>query len=136
MEKEESNMLIAKFMGATPCELKCKGKCGSYLIPQFERHFTSVDMKYHTSYDWLMPVVESIQHKWEINICRVMDFEILSTGYNGYKTNVRIYVMLLKNGNSYHTIKTTAIKRIDAIYTAVIAFIEWYNEQLLTLNQP
>ena len=55
---KNSNKLIAEFMGYESYEYR------GYTMFVFEEdnHRTDVDLHYHTSWDWLMPVVEEIDH--------------------------------------------------------------------------
>lgn len=54
----ENNKIIAEFMGWTPCD---SNDNTMYANPQDHSDVWSTDeMRYHTSWDWLMPVVEKI----------------------------------------------------------------------------
>ena len=68
----EYNKLIAEFMGANPFRESVNEDVLSYemygLIESiedgvYEKHFfLPSEMKFHTSWDWLMPVIENIDH--------------------------------------------------------------------------
>lgn len=92
----EGNKLIAIFMG------RC-GKRNKRLywvnIPGVEWVYVE-DMKFHSSWDWLMPVVEKI-----LNICQEND-----------------------EMEKYYTI-TDAIPDIESVWLACVEFVKWYNEQ-------
>ena len=74
MEKKElleGNKLVAKFMGAVPeqwyPESKMYNQSGihyafpySGLFPDNTRHHHEEMLKYHSSWDWLMPVIKKI----------------------------------------------------------------------------
>lgn len=62
--------------------------------------------KYHTSWDWLMPVVEKIKT-------------------DTYE-NFALEAIKVSPAYTLHTCD------IQAVYTAVISFINWYNQQALT----
>lgn len=106
------NKLIAEFMGWRPSVVE-NGINLYYLsndiTEEYNHNCKQMDlesMKYHTSWDWLMPVVEKIYQMEEYYI------------YNRYPSqfqNERIEL-------------TTNIK---SVYEQVISFIEWYN----TLNK-
>ena len=66
--------------------------------------------KYHTSWDWLMHVVEKIESLG-------YDFEFKK---QGKFTNVRFKGIIDYNCKRYDN--------ITAIYNAVVEFIKWYNE--------
>ena len=99
MNTTENNKLIAEFMGLITEE-------GKYLAPPIDELSTigmglyvSLDeMRYHTSWDWLMPVVEEIDHL-EYESERLDKIEM--------------------------AIKT---RQINAVHKAVVEFIKWYNE--------
>lgn len=91
----ESNKLIAEFMG------RC-GKVSKHLywvnIPSV-KWVTVEQMQFHTSWDWLMPVVERIANV---------------KGFHNIKADLL-------------DLKITA--NISDVYSAVISFIEWYNNK-------
>lgn len=57
----ENNKLIAEFMGATWFGHSMENPKPWWIINSKE--YYSEDLKYHTSWDWLMPVVEKIGRK-------------------------------------------------------------------------
>ena len=76
--------------------------------------FLAKELKYHTSWDWLMPVVEKI--------------ELL--GYSVEKNFQRIdndWQTLITKGNDI-LFQDFAEKSIDAMYCTLVSFIEWYNK--------
>ncbi len=99
-ETLEGNKLIAEFMTMEKCPLGVKTKI-----------IHSNDLKYHSSWDWLMPVVEKIEKTHCINIeyttCNIAD------PANGYED----------------IISTSEKTKIEATWKAVIEFINWYNKQ-------
>lgn len=109
----DGNKLIAEFMG--------------YPISKVELGFTSKEAKtvmrrleYHTSWDWLMPVVEKIEEfGYAIDICQ---------------NDCNIY----ENNNSGNFLKELNRRtKIEAVYAASIEFIKWHKEKslLTTINQ-
>ena len=120
MEKE--NRLIAEFM-----ELK-EGK--KYLSPPLEEPeaiglgmYVSLDeMRYHTSWDWLMPVVEKIE-----------SFQDGEDGdsMRGHLYNFRIeqhFVYVIDGGSMDHIIEMDGDSKLQATYQAVVEFIKFYNQ--------
>lgn len=96
---EEKNRMIAEFMGFV------KDDENLYLIDDYrlrgesEYQATYVsEMEFHTSWDWLMPVVEEIDH---------LEYE-----------SERL-------DNIDEAIKT---RQIGSVHQAVVEFIEWHNE--------
>jgi len=68
------------------------------------------DLKYHTSWDWLMPVVEKIE------------------SLSGTTVLIkRIGCEIIMYGKTIS--KQTSDTKIEAVWLAVIEFIKWYNEK-------
>ena len=84
---EEKNRMIAEFMGHK----------GYEIFP--------IDAKYHTSWDWLMPVVA----------------KIAQASFNHVELGERI--IHVESGFLYG-----GSMSIHRIYKRVVEFIEWYNE--------
>lgn len=119
----EGNKLIAVFIG-----LKEKG---------FGRNMHFVDkngkiiamsylLQYHTSWDWLMPVVEKIESLGLeiLDECNLWYFQI-------NKQEVFINMSgILNNGNKFELNKYIESEtKKEAIYKAVVEFIKWFNQQ-------
>jgi len=99
--------------------------------------FEAEDIQYHSSWDWLMPVVEKIESFWNpyydnciYNEHEFSAFEItnnyISIGTAGFKNDVRKEFywheeILLKE-------KSDQLKR-HLVFQACIQFIQWYNQQ-------
>lgn len=122
MTTTEKNKLIAEFMG-------WKNKGNDYFFPnnmqhlynpinlyefeggdyQFETDVTG--LTFHTSWDWLMPVVEKIE----------------SLGYSVNTSSSMVYI----NGDNGIIKKPInigfKITKIEAVYNACVEFILWYN---------
>jgi hypothetical protein len=116
---EEKNRMIAEFMGlkfkdddAYIKELKEMKSNGIY----FEQGYMTSELKYHTSWDWLMPVAEQIEsiHE-ESNGVKYFLYDIDITQHSCRIDSIGIH---MGGFNS----------KIEATYAAVLAFIEWYNE--------
>ena len=106
---EEGNKLIAEFMGAK------NDISDIYYLPEFGHYFNSYgqtewsdcfrlnELKYCSSWDWLMPVVEKIEKTYAyVNI-------------KGCAVNISTIV------------ETSAPTKIEAVWHACVEFIEWYN---------
>jgi hypothetical protein len=105
----EGNKLVAEFMGATKGFNSKDGEF--YYLPNNVPSYLIKELKYHSSYDWIMPVVQKI-----INLG--WQFQLNSYGIS----------------NSAEFIKTGSyIKNTDwstpllATYNVVIDFIKWYS---------
>lgn len=100
---EGNNRMIAEFMGASG----------------FDMLGEKVEPKYHTSWDWLMPVVEKIEsikneHGFTYSVRMSGKFCTVES------VNYSMIDMQLKGaGNT----------KLQATYQAVVQFIEWYNKQ-------
>jgi hypothetical protein len=118
---EEKNRIIAEFMGyeeeqtengefVYAIEFKNPVKLNDIQVEFFFAH----ELKYHTSWDWLMPVVEKIE----------------SLGYNVEKNFQHIdndWQTLITKGHDI-LFQDFAKEGIDAMYCTVISFIKMYNE--------
>ena len=97
----ECNKLIAEFMG------RC-GKVNKHLywvnIPSV-KWVTVEQMQFHTSWDWLIPVVEKIEKTYAY------------VDIKGCAVNISTIV------------ETSAPTKIEAVYMACVEFIEWYNNK-------
>lgn len=102
---EENNRLIAEFMGLTESSIPNK-----YWTEKNSEGITSGEMvepKYHSSWDWLMPVVNKIRTLY--NNCEVDGDEAFDI------------IDVLSEGCTE--------ANIFQAFDAVVQFIEWYNEQ-------
>jgi hypothetical protein len=99
MNEQENNKLIAEFMGGALESVAVNFKepvQGVFLHHQSQ-------LQYHTSWDWLMPVVEKIKN-------------------NSYED---FTLEAIKVSPAY----TLHACDIEATYKAVLEFINWYNQQ-------
>lgn len=110
MKTKENNRLIAEFM-----EYPGDGKGLYFFHLKGNDVLVSADnLKYHTSWDWLIPVVEKI--------------ELL--GYSVEKNFQRVdkdWQCLITKGNDI-LFQEFAYDSIEAMYQVVVSFIEFYNK--------
>lgn len=111
---KEKNRMIAEFMGYETYE-----HTGSIAIRITEvNEFNSVDFghvhtKYHTSWDWLMPVVEKIESiGYSVKIQRI-------------KTSIH---RILEDAELFGFVCGDVSKKREITYDTIVKFIEWYNE--------
>lgn len=105
---EEGNRLIAEFMGIPKCD-RCDHDCGGYKYGP-GNYFTPDKMRYHSSWDWLMPVVKKI-----MNLPIMKEKGILfMTQQEDLAINIRREVGKVRMQNSWQS---------------VVKFIQWYNER-------
>jgi hypothetical protein len=117
MDIIENNKLIAEFMGLVePYELPQHGT----IRPNgdFKTGFTSAQLKYHTSWEWLMPVVEKIE-------CTTTDNDDNSDTF--FNVMIEVFECNINGGDSVCICKSGNTKR-EATYKAVVEFIKWYNK--------
>ena len=60
METIENNKLIAEFMGIESYELRGY----TMFVYEEDNHRTDVDLHYHKSWDWLMPVINKCYQEY------------------------------------------------------------------------
>lgn len=126
MNTQENNKLIAEFMGAKPMyfgaskEYEMYGRIQSIIDGVDEKHFfAEEEMLFSTDWNWLMEVVEKIDH---------LGFVTEISG------NIERSFALIGLANSNVSISRVGygiefMNKKDATYRAVVEFIKWYNEQ-------
>lgn len=95
---KEENKLIAEFMGIESYRFR---NYNMFIFDE-DNHRTEIDLHYHTSWDWLMPVVSEIK-----TIGNIRD---------------RFYEGLDRLDTSIMEVD------IELAYQNVVDIIEWYNE--------
>ena len=113
----EGNKLIAVFMGAKLD--KRNGEDSVWLSEQsmFSEYFrVTHHNKYHTHWEWLMPVVEKIDK---------LDATATSITNICCEINSKFFRHL-----EVKSIQTISNTKIEATYESVIKFIEWYNKNM------
>lgn len=121
----EGNKIIAEFMGAkyipdwtTPI-YQTPSPTFDFEDKRPSRHASRywIDLEYHISWDWLMPVVEKI--------CDIGPFDI----------NIHSWTCEFTDESKVHTklicrsmYPDKRLPMITIIYETVISFIQWYNE--------
>lgn len=126
----ESNKMIAEFMGHIFNGVE-------YILPEYERIipfntqskkatclecfkssiFKPSELQYHTSWDWLIPVVEKIE-SLIFEDDEYYNFQILG--------GCCVYI-ISSHGNEIVSVDNVSSK-IDCAYKAVVEFIKWYNQ--------
>ena len=104
----EGNKLIAEFLGI---EKKIYGETGiTYYIDNIP--YQLFKLKYHSSWDWLMNIVEKCE---SIKVCNKGGFAFIITG-------------TMCQWDSVTYIGKT---KIEAVWKAVVEFIKFYNNNLV-----
>ena len=115
---ENDNKLIAEFMGAKPLVLGGSTEYEMYGVldciqGKYEKHyFIDDEMRFHESWDWLMPVVEEIEGLRDVN-GNAYRFTIDMCNAQIEETNIEIL------GGRF---------KLDTTYEAVVEFIKYYNK--------
>jgi len=78
-------------------------------------------LHYHSSWDWLMPVVEKIESMLHDDIVITIEYKdcLIPVVAGTFKTDNDGFDIHIKGAES----------KINAVYQAVIEFITWYNKQ-------
>lgn len=112
MDINESNKLIAEFTGG---QFNSKGD--KFTHPMVSDIFAPAEwIKYHSSWDWLMTVVEKIES---------LGFDSRIHGNNSDGGFVCDFIDIENNEASC---EVSYLSKIDAVYSAVIEFIKWHND--------
>lgn len=130
---EEGNMLIAEFLGCYKYPENSFDNVWSYEIyghldfvddREYEKHYyLPSEMKFHDSWDWLMPVVEFIED------VRVQPDEEGSISYHRFAVGMPCGQCEIVDTESEKIVAfgDGPTKRAST-YVAVVEFIEWYNK--------
>lgn len=134
---EQGNRIIAEFMGARKTGTSTLADGGGYAY-EYEVRLSDTEtfkfwdkpcwtnvreLKYHSSWDWLMPVVEKIESiGYDTRIAFIRERN------NGVDSKTHI-CDIEKSNNSEGIIYHKGNSKLDATYKAVVQFIQWYNTQ-------
>lgn len=138
MENEQilaGNKLIAEFMGAYYCNDDRNAYPDGYWMCSdefIELPYNINDFKFHSSWDWLMSVVEQIEN---INI-RYNGYDFPKVKFQG--DHVEIFAYATYRGTSFYWKKWYSLTgtfnnhvhqvdtKIEAVWLAVVEFLKWY----------
>lgn len=135
MEVQENNKLIAEFMGFRRTNDNDDELDGSSTERYKHWHlgglgyFDDNDLKYHSSWEWLMPVIEKIEALPEDKFHGRFAVSICSNGCSIYGTNLDT-----RGGRHFHPAYMSdpnAIleTKIESTWYNVVSFIKWFNTQ-------
>ncbi len=141
MDVLEGNKLIAKFLKFYfRDENTCQPIRGWVTGSENMTYNPETYLKFHSSWDWLMPVIDKIEaldmsdhhYKWgegEEEHCNFMGFEFdMRPLTNGYAASIYMELQLdppERVGGDYNKKYPT---RIEAAWNTVVEFIQYYNE--------
>jgi hypothetical protein len=101
-------------------------------------HPQTSELHYHSSWDWLMPVVEKIEttryNVFHPKRGKKLSDVYISTDYQDHKdfpVGWTANVMTTTMGDIYRSDRCDEIfkAKLEATYKAVVEFIKWYNEK-------
>lgn len=120
---EEGNKIIAEFMGydfsALSISYEYFDRNGTLEWETRYRKPTVDDLEYHSSFDWLMPVVDKIE---SIDSCT---YEVMLKYAIAFVCDKGLH------GNP-PVVRAIGSTRIETAYNLVVKFIQWYNQQTPT----
>jgi len=117
----EGNKMISRFASESKEPYRNEGDFVSYIGCNGEEgYFDYEDMQYHTSWNWLMPVVEKIENIKDSENNYAFSFDI-----------GRDFCVIFHNDLTQNTItaKSEHNNKIKSVWLAVVEFIKWYNSQ-------
>ena len=123
---QENNQLIAEFMGFTQ-EKNIGWYDNDMLMSQ--NVYDSQDgncfdeLLFHTSWNWLMPVVEKIE---SINVSNDPYYSDSTFQVTNFVQN---WTASFLDRDNVEVVQEEGTTRFEAAYKAVVEFIKWYNEQ-------
>lgn len=122
MNIQEGNKLIAEFMGLNEAEDEYPKGLPSHVELWGNFMDNGDKIQYHSSWDWLMPVVEKIiKMDFKANDYDAPDYTYLRT-FGMIDEESR---MIMVRFNRMGLFMSSTL--IEATYNAVIGFITWYN---------
>ena len=139
----ESNRIIAHFMGVRP-KMESPDvytyKDGVFFMVREDNPEKVMDAivgysKYHSSWDWLMPVLDKI----EKNGAKI---SLISNFNQFHKCNFHQVTIAIESGElsksggyfwgdgyKYQKHSDTSKNKLEVVYSSIIDFIKWYNEK-------
>ena len=138
MNNEEitnGNKLIAEFMQAK------NDISDIYYLPEFGHYFNSYgqiewnecfrsnELKYHSSWDWLMPVVEKIKRTPSYDCGDAFGTSVLISDLCIIRSNHYNITGKLYPDDQYFNKAFREETLLISVWTAVVEFIKWWNEK-------
>ena len=102
------NTIIAAFMGIAD-EIET-GATSLIQIEGITGYYKNDNLKFHTDWNWLMEVVKKIESL-------------------GYRVTIVRHICRIDLTEESKLIISEDIKKIEAVYSACLEFIKWYNKQ-------
>ncbi len=137
----EDNKLIAEFMDVNLITIDDIRANKNPYISSVDG-YTKEDLQYHTSWNWLMPVVDKIEEMGFTTSIKTSYVRINPREMGRYDNYIS-WISFSKGSwhsrnpcpsvdddvdNGYESIGHETINKRQAIYKAVVSFINWYNK--------
>jgi hypothetical protein len=133
MNIKESNKLIAEFMGAHSRVSDKYGELFRFDNRGGEYGENALPIRYHQSWDWLMPVVDKIDTMDLSNIQACINGTLgKPTGASMIMYDDRSYICVDGVGTLLNVFNTN--NRLSNTYECVVEFIKWYNKNKNNVN--
>jgi len=120
----ENNKLIAQFMGYMPTSKEIGEQTFTHDTMEKGTVIWLSQFKYHSSWDWLMPVVEKIETEQG---CIIEMWLSLGKGCKINRLQSKSEGGILHFANESNSL-------IEAVCQSVVEFIKWYNITALNTN--
>lgn len=113
MNTSENNSLIAEFMGLPLVDGVYKNNYEVMSVFKALGYSREPDeLEFHSSWDWLMPVVEKIES---------LDYSVdIDRGWTTISDQT--------DRDGFVLIQQNSLIKIESVYSTIIEFIKWYNE--------
>ncbi len=129
MDYKETNKLIAKFLGAKKTDVS--GLQSAIWYPINGKSVYEHKLKFHSSWNWLMRVVEKIENTRTIENDGYYDLTIFSDAVIVTKELNREDIIIINKSEVIGSLNHECIlfeDKITSVYQACILFIRWYNK--------
>ena len=136
MEKKEilkNNALIAEFIGLKQNEYGHYINENNLFDAQYKLFIN--ELKFHSSWDWIMYVVEKIDELQMNNV--VIDdehFETCNFEFELKRNFATVHAYDYSKGQAYcdfvYNDSDMEENKKDAVYSAVVNFVKWFNKQM------
>lgn len=127
VDTTENNKMIAEFMGGLyNNQARLSLQSNEIWLPYHGvcnyKNNNGKCLKYHSSWDWLMEVVEKIESLENEENYYLYDVIIFPDAVLIESKDIGEIILINKSKGTFTT-------KIEAVYTACIEFIQWYNEK-------
>ena len=119
----ENNKIIAEFMGVSKSKIDANGQVLNFENSKYNR--------YNSDWNWLMEVVEKIERLEDLERFEITNHSVNITYYQSKENKFILNLNHRNNGLYLMGGENTVNTKIQAVYSACLEFIKWYNEQII-----